>query len=255
MPELTWFDPVAFHIGPIPIRWYALAYILGFVSAFYWAKHHYFIKHQLSLNLLDPFMNSMIVSMIVGGRLGHVIFYDWAKALKDPVWVFKIWQGGMSFHGALLGLAVGLWIFSYRQSLSFWLLSDFVCIVAPWGIFFGRLANFINGELVGRITDVPWAVVFPMIDLMPRHPSQIYEAGVEGVLLGLLMWHLQKKDMNPGIITGVFMCAYAVARFFMEYFRVPECPYGCFLGLDMGQQLSICMLICGFLILMRKRNY
>jgi phosphatidylglycerol:prolipoprotein diacylglycerol transferase len=134
------------------------------------------------------------------------------------------------------------------------LLSDFVSIVAPWGIFLGRLANFVNGELVGRITDVPWGVVFPMVDQFPRHPSQLYEAATEGMLLGLLMWFLQKKNLSQGLVTGVFLCLYAVIRFVMEYFRVPECPYGCYGHFDMGQILSILMFILGSFILMCKRQ-
>jgi phosphatidylglycerol:prolipoprotein diacylglycerol transferase len=254
MPEAAWFDPVAFYLGPFPIRWYALAYVTGFIAAFMWAKRSYFPRHQVPLKLLDPFMNAMIISVIVGGRLGHIVFYDMARAIDDPLWVFKVWQGGMSFHGAVIGLICGLWVFSSRHSLSFWLLSDFVSIVAPWGIFLGRLANFVNGELVGRITDVPWGVVFPMVDQFPRHPSQLYEAATEGMLLGLLMWFLQKKNLSQGLVTGVFLCLYAVIRFVMEYFRVPECPYGCYGHFDMGQILSILMFILGSFILMCKRQ-
>jgi|688.fasta_scaffold256263_3 phosphatidylglycerol:prolipoprotein diacylglycerol transferase len=255
MLETSWFDPVAFYIGPVAIRWYGLAYVSGFIAAFFFAKRYYFPAHQISHQLLDPFMSSMIISVIVGGRLGHILFYNLYQAIEDPMVIFKIWQGGMSFHGALIGLTIGLFIFSSYHRLSFWVLSDFVCLVAPCGIFFGRLANFINGELVGRVTDAWWAVVFPMVDQLPRHPSQLYEALFEGVFLGLLMWRLFRKTYAPGFISGIFLCAYAVIRFCMEFFRMPECPYGCYFGLDMGQMLSIVMFMTGLMILLRKTQY
>tara|TARA_Y200000002_G_C22688277_1_gene666923 strand:+ start:1271 stop:2056 length:786 start_codon:yes stop_codon:yes gene_type:complete len=250
MTDAVWMSPIAFSIGFIDIRWYSLAYIMGFLIAFAIAKYHYFPKHKLSIDYLDPFFSSVIIGVILGGRLGHVVFYDIHRYIADPVEVLRVWHGGMSFHGALVGVMVAIFYMNYRYRINIWLMSDFVCLTAPIGIFFGRVANFINGELVGRVTDVPWAIVFPHVDMLPRHPSQIYEAIFEGLLLGIILQFISYRNPPKGVITALFFMIYGGMRFTLQFFRVAENPYGLMLfNLDMGQWLSIIMLCAGVILL------
>ena len=250
----AWFDPVAFYLGPLPIRWYALAYLSCIFYGFAYAKYRYFPRHQLSLDDLDPLMNHLVIGLLLGGRLGHFLFYHQSVFFTDPLLILKIWQGGMSFHGALIGIGVALLMFSWRYRYNYWLLTDFVCLVAPFGIFWGRLANFINGELVGRVTDVSWGVIFPHIDHLPRHPSQLYEAGTEGLFLFIVLNLFDKKKPTPGIISASFLMMYGLIRYWMQMYRVPEyLTNGPILGMDTGQILSVLMVSFGLVLLVRLK--
>ena len=185
-------DPVIFSLGFISLRWYSLAYVLGILIGWWYGKKLILNKSQLlkekfNLEHFDDLITYLVISIIIGGRLGYVAFYNIQYYLSNPIDILKIWEGGMSFHGALIGIILGTYIFSIRRKIETLFLLDIIACVSPIGIFFGRIANFINGELVGKVSSVPWSVIFPSIDLTPRHPSQLYEAALEGMLLFLVL--------------------------------------------------------------------
>ena len=246
-PEI---DPILVQLGPFAIRWYALAYIAGLVIG--WQVMRRVCTQPptiLSPLKIDDFLLWAALGVILGGRIGYVLFYRPGFYLENPLAVLTLWEGGMSFHGGLLGVIAAILAFAIRNKTDPFMLSDLVAIVAPIGLFFGRLANFINGELWGRVTDVQWAMLFPRGGPLPRHPSQLYQAFFEGVLLVLLVvavWKLTDGRRRPGLLTGVFCAGYGVARIAGEFFREPDAHLGYLWGpLTMGMLLSVPMIVFG----------
>ncbi|WP_133130210.1 prolipoprotein diacylglyceryl transferase [Legionella yabuuchiae] len=250
-------DPVAFSLGPVRVHWYGLMYLVGFIAA--WLLAHWRVK-RYRLDWTSEQIGDLIfysaVGVIVGGRLGYMVFYNLPQFIEQPLSLFKVWQGGMSFHGGLLGVMLALWLLTYKFNKRFLEISDFVVPLVPIGLAAGRLGNFINGELWGRPTDMPWGVVFPHVDLQPRHPSQLYEFGLEGVALFVLIWWYASKPRPLGCVSAVFLVGYATARLIIEFFRAPDPQLGylAFNWLTMGQLLSIPMLIIGIVYLWMKRD-
>ena len=235
------FDPVAFQIMSFEIRWYSLAYILGIVIGWILCKK-IFIKNSDISKKFDDYITYLIIGIILGGRIGYVIFYNFSYYLDNIFDIFKIWQGGMSFHGGLLGVIASSYIFAKKNNQNPFFYLDLVSLVAPIGIFFGRLANFINSELYGTATNMPWSVIFVEVDNLSRHPSQLYEAILEGVILFIILIYFVNKDYlkKPGLISGLFLIFYSMFRFFVEFFRVPDEQIGyLFLNLTMGQIISL----------------
>ncbi len=248
-------EPVLIEVGPFALRWYALAYIAGILLA--WRYMRRLVLNDRLWNGtprpatldIDDFVLWGTVGIILGGRLGYVLFYNPAYYLANPSEILAVWTGGMSFHGGFAGTVIAMVIFAYRRGVSIWTLFDLAGCAAPIGLFFGRVANFINSELWGRVTDVPWAFVFPTGGPNPRHPSQLYEAALEGVLLFLvirLLSHRYKLLRRPGFIAGAFACGYGIARTIAEFYRVPDAHIG-YLGgfLTMGILLSLPMILAG----------
>jgi len=252
-PEI---DPIIFSIGPVAIRWYALAYIAGLIIG--WRLMIRFANapgSQVSAEQVDDFLVWATLGVIFGGRLGYVLFYKPAFYFSNPIEIFQVWQGGMSFHGGFLGVVVAALLFARKHKLPIFSLADMLAIVAPVGLFFGRIANFINAELYGRVTDVSWGMVFPNGGPLPRHPSQLYEAALEGLLLFLIQIVLRNTEIGrkPGVATGVFLIGYALARGFVELFREPDAHLGFLIGgATMGQLLSIPMILVGALLITRQ---
>jgi phosphatidylglycerol:prolipoprotein diacylglycerol transferase len=243
-------DPVIFEIGPFAIRWYSLAYIVGLVVGWrYCRRLTDRSPAALTPEIFDDFLLWATMGVILGGRFGYVLFYKPAHYLTNPLEAFMVWQGGMSFHGGLLGVAVALVVFAWRRKVPVLALADVVAAAAPIGLFLGRVANFINGELYGRASDVPWAMVFPADPSgLPRHPSQLYEAGLEGLVLFLLLYALARLGAlgRDGLATGVFLAGYGLSRLFVELFRQPDAHLGFVLGgTTLGQWLSLPMLLAG----------
>ncbi len=245
------FDPVAFEIGPIVIRWYALAYIAGLLLGWWLtrilAKRGPDVIKEADI---DDFLVWATLGVILGGRLGYVLFYKPSYYLAHPVSILEVWQGGMSFHGGFLGVAVTSLLFVRRRHIRLWTLSDLLAVVAPLGLFFGRLANFVNGELYGRAAEVPWAMVFPHDPAqIPRHPSQLYEAALEGLVLFSILFLMARSRWvreRGGLLTGSFLVGYAVARSIAELFREPDGFLGfLFANVTMGQVLSAPMALVG----------
>ncbi|KAA0686148.1 prolipoprotein diacylglyceryl transferase [Azospirillum brasilense] len=243
-------DPVAIEIGPIVVRWYALAYLAGFLLGWrYCMRLARTTDRPPSPQDIDDFLTWAVIGVILGGRLGYVLFYNLPYYLEQPLDALKVWQGGMSFHGGLLGVIVAIVAFSWRRGLAPLALGDLIACAAPIGLFFGRIANFINGELFGRVTDVPWAIMFPRGGPEPRHPSQLYEAVLEGlvlfVVLAILVWIPSVRN-RTGLLTGVFLAGYGIARIAVEFFREPDPQLGfLFAGATMGQLLSVPLVAVG----------
>jgi phosphatidylglycerol:prolipoprotein diacylglycerol transferase len=259
------FDPIAFAIGPIAIRWYALAYIGGIVLGWLYARA--LIKSErlwggpapITLPQMDDFILWVTLGIIVGGRTGYVLFYNLPFFIAHPAEIFEVWKGGMSFHGGFLGCVAAVMWFARRNGIPILSLGDITTAVAPIGLLLGRLANFINSELWGRTADasVPWAVVFPNGGPLPRHPSQLYEAGLEGILLFIILAVMIRMGAlrRPGLILGSFIAIYALARIASEFFREPDPQLG-FLwgGLTMGMLLSVPMIIAGAILIVQARR-
>ncbi|MBZ9791236.1 prolipoprotein diacylglyceryl transferase [Rhizobium sp. 3T7] len=274
-PEI---DPIAFSLGPLSIHWYGLAYVAGIMLGWYYAR-------QIAGNdklwpgdvspitkvQLDDFIIWVALGIVLGGRIGYILFYDLPSVIENPIRAIQIWNGGMSFHGGLTGTVIAMMIFARRNGIPIWSLFDVVSAVVPIGLFCGRIANFINGELWGRLTDAPWGMVFcnqyiektngycPGGDFV-RHPSQLYEAGLEGVVLllvlALLIYGFRALKV-PGFVTGVFACGYALSRIFVEFFREPDAQLGYLLGTDwltMGMVLSTPMVLLGIWAMLRARR-
>jgi phosphatidylglycerol:prolipoprotein diacylglycerol transferase len=250
------FDPVALQIGPVAIRWYALSYVVGILLAWrycIWLSRK--PPQRVTRNQLDDLLLWTTLGIIVGGRLGQVLLWAPGYYLANPIEIVKIWEGGMAFHGGLLGVIIAMLLYARSQRLSVFAFSDLLAPSTPIGLFLGRVANFINGELVGRPTDVPWAMIFPHVDSQPRHPSQLYQAALEGVLLFAVMhWAARHEALRarPGMLTGIFLVGYAVARSIGEVFREPEVDLGSLSFLTWGQILSVPMLAIGLYFIMRK---
>lgn len=252
-PEI---NPIAFSLGPVHVHWYGLMYLVGFMSAWllaYWRTKHY----QLDWNAdqISDLIFYSALGVILGGRVGYMLFYDTHELLTHPWALVKIWEGGMSFHGGLIGVIIALWVFSRRFNKSFLAVGDFVAPLVPLGLAAGRVGNFINGELWGRVTDVPWAMVFPHVDEQPRHPSQLYELGLEGIALFILVWCYAAKPRPEGRVAAVFLIGYGLCRLIAECARQPDSQMGfiAFNYLTMGQLLSIPMLLLGFCLWWAKR--
>lgn len=253
-------SPIAFELGPIVIRWYALAYVVGILIA---QKYVVWLDKRRAAPILsdkarDDLILCAVLGVILGGRIGYVTFYNLPYYLHNPLEVLHVWQGGMSFHGGFAGVLVAFYLFARKYKLKWLSVMDLLAVPTPIGLFFGRCANFVNGELYGRVTDSPLGVVFPRGGELPRHPSQLYEAGLEGLLLGVVLWFLatKTKALNyNGIIGGVFVAGYGLSRFIVEFFREPDSQLGFLtLGLTMGQILSLPMIAVGVWLVWRGRK-
>ena len=250
------FDPVAFQILSFEIRWYSLAYILGIIIGWILCKK-IFIKNLDINQKFDDYITYLIIGIIIGGRLGYVLFYNFNYYINNILDIFKIWQGGMSFHGGLLGIIIASILFAKKNNQDLFVYTDLVSLVAPIGIFFGRLANFINSELYGKVTEVPWAVTFVQVDNLSRHPSQLYEAIFEGIILFILLLHFRSKNFltKPGLISGLFLIFYSVFRFCIEFFRVPDEQIGYLIfNLSMGQIISLVFIMIGTIVFYLKNE-
>jgi phosphatidylglycerol---prolipoprotein diacylglyceryl transferase len=257
------FDPVLISIGPLAIRWYALAYIVGILGGWIYARRIIRAESQwggkppLTVIDFDDFILWVTLGIILGGRLGYVLFYNPAYFLAHPIEIVQLWKGGMSFHGGFFGCVIAVIGFARFRGIPILSLGDVVCAVAPIGLFLGRVANFINAELWGRTTDVPWAFVFPGAGALPRHPSQLYEATLEGiVLLAVLAIMIRAGALRrPGAILGSFCLGYGIARTFCEFFREPDQQLG-FLwgGLTMGMLLSLPLIVAGIALIAAARR-
>ena len=250
------FDPVAFQIMSFEIRWYSLAYILGILIGWILCKK-IFIKNLDINQKFDDYITYIIIGIIIGGRVGYVLFYNFNYYINNIFDIFKIWQGGMSFHGGLLGIIVASILFAKKNNQDAFVYTDLVSLVAPIGIFFGRLANFINSELYGKVTEVPWAVTFVQVDNLSRHPSQLYEAFFEGVILFILLLYFRNKNFlaKPGLISGLFLIFYSVFRFCIEFFRVPDEQIGYLIfNLSMGQIISLVFIMIGTIVFYLKNE-
>ena len=250
------FDPIIFNLGIISIRWYSLAYVLGIIIGWWYGKKLILnksssIEQKFYLKHFDDLITYLIISIIVGGRLGYVIFYNIEYFLNNPIDIFKIWEGGMSFHGALIGIILGTYLFSVQKKIETLFLLDVIACVSPIGIFFGRIANFINGELVGKVSSVSWSVIFPNIDSMPRHPSQLYEAVLEGLILFLILNIIfLKKKYVIGSCSYLFLIFYGIFRIISELFREPDIQLGYIYELaSMGSILSFIMILSGLVMI------
>ena len=251
-------DPVLVEIGPIAIRWYALAYIAGILLG--WRVARVLVQRSPQVatpDQVDEFITWVTLGVILGGRLGYVLFYRPGYYLTAPWEALAVWQGGMSVHGGALGVIVATFLFARRNGLDWVAFGDRVVCVVPIGLFFGRIANFINGELWGRVTDVPWAMVFPTGGPDPRHPSQLYQAGLEGICLFAVLMILARSEgirSRPGILSGTFLVGYGVARTIGEFFRQPDAHLGfLFAGATMGQLLSLPMILVGAWLILRAK--
>lgn len=239
-------DPVALSLGPLSIHWYGLMYLLAF--AFVWLLGRFRAnRSDWQANQFDDLLFYGAIGVIIGGRLGYALFYDLPASLANPLSLLKIWQGGMSFHGGLLGVLVAFWYFGRKTGKSFFEVSDFIAPLVPVGLMLGRIGNFINGELWGRVSDVPWAMVFPGAGPLPRHPSQLYQAALEGLLLFIILWFYSAKPRPRAAVSGLFLLGYGVFRFIVEFVRVPDPQYGylAFGWLTMGQILCLPMILGG----------
>jgi phosphatidylglycerol---prolipoprotein diacylglyceryl transferase len=256
------FDPVALHLGPynvggfelgpFAIRWYGLMYLLAFVLVVVLGRK------RARQNLLtgwhprdiDDMLFYGVLGVILGGRLGYVLFYKPIHYLVHPLEILQVWQGGMSFHGGFLGVLIALWFYARKRGRHWLDVTDFVAPLCPLGLAAGRLGNFINGELVGRVTDAPWGMVFPQVDNLPRHPSQLYELGLEGILLFVILWSYASRHRPMGAVSGLFLLGYGTLRFAAEYTREPDNFLGYLAGgLTMGQWLSMPMIAVGLMMM------
>jgi len=250
------FDPVVIQIFSLEIRWYSLAYIFGIIFAWIYCKK-ILIKDKNTSKLFDDLISYLIFGIILGGRLGYVLFYNIKYYLKNPIEIPMIWHGGMSFHGGLIGVLIATIIFSKKNNLNKYIFLDLISASAPIGIFLGRISNFINSELYGRETDVFWSVVFTRVDNISRHPSQIYEAILEGLILFFIMLLFVKKNylLKPGLISSLFLIFYSAFRFLAEFYRLPDNHLGfVFVNLTMGQMISLIFFCFGFYLFSKKKN-
>ena len=256
------FNPIAINFFIFEIRWYSLAYIFGILGGWFYAKKilnnlkHNKIFENINNKDFDDLISYLVIGIIVGGRLGYILIYNFEYYFENPIKIFFIWEGGMSFHGGLCGVVISSYIF-LKEKIKIFLYLDVIAIVSPIGIFFGRIANFINAELYGKITTMPWGVIFLNIDNNFRHPSQIYEALLEGLLLFLILNILafkKKMILNNGLISGFFLILYSLFRFFSEFFREPDIQIGYFFSvITIAQILSMIMFLCGIILIYKKK--
>ena len=251
------FDPVAIQLFALEIKWYTLSYILGILAGWYLAKNIFINDDKLNEKFND-FITYLIIGIILGGRLGYVIFYNFNYYSNNIIDIFKFWQGGMSFHGGLIGVIISSIWYSKKNNQNSFSYLDIISLVAPIGIFFGRIANFINSELYGHETTVPWAVQFIQIDNLYRHPSQLYEAFFEGLILFFILVYFRNKGFIkiPGFISGLFLIFYSIFRFAIEFFRVPDEQIGyLFFNLTMGQLISFIFFMIGFYLIFTRYEF
>ena len=254
-------DPILFDFGFLAIRWYSLAYIFGILIG-WWLAKKILLKQTKKVNFnsevkeFDDLITYLIISILIGGRVGYILFYNFGYYISNPLDILKIWEGGMSFHGGLTGIIFGTYLYSLKKKIPALFLLDIIACVAPVGIFFGRIANFINGELVGKTTDVYWGIIFPLIDNMPRHPSQLYEAFLEGLVLFILMnIIISKNNYKIGTCSYMFLIFYGCFRIIAEFFREPDIQVGYLLNImSMGMILSAFMILIGIIIFLSKKN-
>lgn len=240
-------DPVFFHVGPLAVRWYGLMYLLGFIAAFFIIKN-LAPRRQLALDsdAVSDLLFYIVLGVIMGGRFGYVLFYNFSYYIAHPLQIFYVWQGGMSFHGGLTGVVIATVIYCRRHAMAILPLADILAIAATIGLGLGRIGNFINGELWGRVTTHPWGMVFPGAGPLPRHPSQLYEAIIEGPVIFFLLYSLFAHKVRNGSILFCFLIFYGVGRFIIEFFREPDQQIGfLFGGGTMGQLLCLLMIIAG----------
>mgnify|MGYP000175260734 CR=1 FL=1 len=258
-PEI---DPIIFQLGPLAVRWYGMMYVLGFIAAYFLVRYQFrrYPHPGLERNF-DNLNLVLIAGLIIGSRLGYVLFYHFTYYLEHPLEIFATWQGGMSFHGGLLGLLFGGWLFCRYSGLPFLRTADAYMVAAPIGLGLGRLGNFINGELYGRVTQVPWAMIFPDGGPLPRHPSQLYESFLEGLVLFVVMWlalgRYWRHNWPAGSLAALFLMGYGTMRFIVEFFREPDAHLGLFLNFfSMGQALSALMVLTGLTLwfALRRRS-
>ena len=247
------FDPVAFNLFSLEIRWYSLSYIFGIIFGWLYCKK-LIIKNDKLKEIFDDLIFYLIIGIIVGGRLGYILFYNLNYYISNFSEIIMIWKGGMSFHGALVGIIVTVILFSKKHKINLFIFLDLIAISAPIGIFFGRIANFINGELVGKVTNVYWGVIFPNVDSISRHPSQLYEAFLEGIILFIIMNLLYfKSNYKNGHCSLMFLIIYGVFRILSEFFREPDVQIGYIFGyLTMGMTLSLIMIFAGIILYYKK---
>lgn len=240
-------DPVIFRVGPLAVRWYGLMYLLGFAGSFFYMRYIARLRNfAMNSEEISDLIFYGVFGVILGGRLGYTLFYNFSYYVNHPLEIFAVWQGGMSFHGGFLGVVLAILFFCKRRHKSILEVGDIVVAATPIGLGFGRLGNFINGELWGRVTDAPWGFIFPGAGSLPRHPSQLYEAFLEGCLLFVILWVVHKRGIKRGVPIFIFLAGYGICRFFVEFFRQPDAHIG-FLwsGITMGQLLSLPMIIVG----------
>ncbi len=248
-PEI---DPILFQVGPLKVHWYGFMYLIGFALAWWLGSRRtrkadaIFTQEQLS-----DIIFYAALGVVLGGRLGYIIFYDLPAYIASPLAIFKVWHGGMSFHGGLIGVLVAMWLYARKIKRRFFEVTDFIAPLIPLGLGAGRIGNFINGELWGRTTDLPWGMVFPHVDEFPRHPSQLYQMALEGIALFIILWLFSKRSRPMMAVSGLFLIGYASFRFLIEFVRTPDAHLG-FIAFDwmtMGQLLSLPMLIAGFILM------
>ena len=253
-------NPILIDLGPIRVSWYGLMYVLGFLASYLLVRYQ-MKKKDFGVSRLDVenLFFYLILGLIIGARLGYVLFYDLKMYLADPLEIFAVWHGGMSFHGGLIGVLIVGILFCWKNKKSFWMVADLFIVTAPIGLGLGRIGNFINGELYGRVTQVPWGMIFPKGGPLPRHPSQLYESGLEGGVLFLILWFLKDKKLPEGGLLAVFLSFYGLFRFIVEFFREPDPQLGFVLGsFTMGQILCSFMIVGGIGLLLylkgREKN-
>ena len=257
-------DPVIFSVGPLKVRWYGLMYILGFLTAYLLVKHQATRFHcRRLLDNLDNMNLALMFGVILGGRLGYVLFYNLSYYLRHPLEIIATWQGGMSFHGGVIGVLICGVLFCRRHDMNFWKAADLYVVTVPIGLGLGRIGNFLNGELYGRPADLPWAMIFPGGGFLPRHPSQLYEALLEGVVLFIILWSLKVRPWQPqhsrqwphGSMLALFLLLYAFFRFLVEFVREPDPQLGVLsIGITMGQLLSLLMMLGGIILWLWRRK-
>jgi phosphatidylglycerol:prolipoprotein diacylglycerol transferase len=243
-------DPILIHIGPFAVRWYGLMYVVGFLLGYLLLRNlSKREQYDLTKEEVGDLLYYCMVGLVVGARLGYCFIYNFSYYLTEPLKIFAVWEGGMSFHGGLAGTAVAGWLFSHRRRKSLLMIADMGAVAAPLGLFFGRIGNFINGELYGRETALPWGIVFPGAGNVPRHPSQLYEALFEGAILFVLLFWFSRRPRPHGFLMAVFLMGYGLFRFFLEFFRAPDPQLGFVVGpFTMGQVLCGIMVAAGILL-------
>lgn len=247
-------DPVIFAVGPLAVRWYGLMYLVGFLAAS-WLAGRSAVRSGLSKEQVSDLLFYGFLGVILGGRIGYVLFYQFGRLLDNPLYLLRVWEGGMSFHGGLLGVITVMLIFARRLDRSFWQIADFIAPLIPIGLGAGRIGNFVNGELWGRVTDLPWGVIFNSAQAgpLPRHPSQLYEFFLEGVVLFVALQWFSRRASKPGQVAGLFLALYGLFRFGVEFVREPDAHLGhIFAWVSMGQLLSMPMVLLGLYLLLRR---